>query len=117
MDDFCLENPCYSLIMIHIWSLIRANIGKTRKKEKIPIDIDDHCVSNPREVVNAYANYFLNITKKTLIDKFDDERTTKCSLPKKSNANSFFFRACETDEIVRVINSLKPKGSVGTDSN
>ena len=98
------------------WRELRPIIGKQRDKDPIKCDfeINNHKVSDPSDIANAFSDYFTNVGKqlqssipssKKTFEEYSAERETK----------TIFLNPTTENEIGKIISELKDKTSVGYD--
>ena len=107
------------IILKKTWQTINniLNLNQNNLIENIGLNINDDYITDPKRIVDAFNNYFVNVGQE-LASKIKDANLDFDYYLKKrdSNMNSIYINPCTPDEIVNIIKELKNKTSVGIDN-
>ena len=100
-----------------IWEGVNqlTNLKTKKKSSKIPINIGEKVVSDPKIVANEFNAYFSNIADKVRAKIPETKASYKEYLSKRSR-RSFFFRPTDKEEVINIINNLDQSKSSGPNS-
>lgn len=98
-----------------LWQTIN-NERKSRPNttNQLQLRINNKIISEPTEVSNCFNNFFTSIAEKTLQENRNIPNNLTQVAPQMINQN-FQFRLTTQEEVLKVIDSLKPKLSAGVD--
>lgn len=93
------------------WKVINNQKTAPPKEEIIQIKHNDRLITSPREIAQAFNNYFINDIKPL-------NHTKNCALKKitYNKSNSLFMKPININDLILIINSLKNTHSTGYDS-
>ena len=115
-DYFTNKLELYKHDMKCMWIVLKEAIGKQNDKTSIPLtfNIDNKLVSNKREIVNSFNNYFSEIGLSTS-ENVPRSPNSISDFLKRPCPHSMYLEQIEPDQIIEVVNKLKPKLSSGHD--
>ena len=99
------------------WNMINSILNKRDNSKKCPKSfcINGQDVSNYKEVVNAFNKYYTELGPKLASTiSVPDDKTFRNYMPCNLTC-SFKFKAVSEKDVLKAIDSLKPKTSVGID--
>ena len=98
------------------WDLIREVLKTSKKKEKFPSKFleDGKPVDDDKSIAEGFNHFFANIGPE-LAKKIPTPDTNFKDYLGNRASNLFKFSTVSTDTVARIIRSLKPKSSFGTD--
>jgi len=106
------------------WNIVKTETGKKLRKEEVAsLKINDELMHNQQVIANSFNDYFLNTAEKLMTAKQIDQLSQiKTGAPLRNKLQScrqpytnIKFRYTSTEEIERIIKSLKTKKSQGYD--
>ncbi len=102
--------------MKNTWKTLKEGLGKTNNKSEFPkaFIIDDHHITNKTEIAHSFNNYFANIGKKTSEDVPVSDKHYSEYL-RNPVINSIYIEPINSNDILNIVNKLKPKTSCGHD--
>lgn len=91
------------------WDIINRAKLNIPRDSITRIKVDNHIITNPAEIANAFNNYF--------VDKIEpiSSRGNNVTLNLPCSNSSIFMTACIPNDIQKIINGLKNTNSVGLD--
>ena len=115
-DYFTNKLELYKHDMKRMWTVLKEAIGKQNDKTSIPLTfiIDNKLVSNKHEIVNSFNNYFSKIGLSTS-ENVPRSQNRISDFLKRPCPHSMYLEQIEPDQIIEVVNKLKPKLSSGHD--
>ena len=99
------------------WNSIKDILNKTRNKQNLPSEFwyDGVKYDNEYEISNKFNEFYVNIGP-NLASKLPQFSGNACDLlPSRDLPNSFSFEPTTHNEVINIINTLKPKTSSGYD--
>lgn len=98
-----------------MWSIVNSKLGrKHQTNNNINLKYADKCVSNKREVLDIFAEFFSTNASQMLHEYFGSNLSLPCTISS-YNEQSIFIAPITTDEINKIIINLKNKKSAGFD--
>lgn len=98
-----------------IWQVINNERRQSNNsKDQTTLHINNRTISDPTEVANCFNNFFATIAEKTLQVNHNNTKQSYENKQPLTNHNLQFTPAT-SDEVLKAINSLKPKTSSGID--
>lgn len=97
-----------------VWNLVNKETGRKKIKNNISLNLEGSRCSDPKQLADAFVEYFANITEKKLFDHFGNSRPVSCTVSEIVN-NTFFFYPVGPNEVINIINDLKNKHNGGID--
>lgn len=92
------------------WKIINTQRMVTPKEEIIQIKHNNRLITTPKEIAQAFNNYFINDIKQTIkIPEYSPKTLTY------NKYNSFFMRPTNINDLNLIMNSLKNTYSTGYD--
>ena len=113
--DDCFQK--FKTDMRKTWSTINNLLNRSKKPNDYPkaFKIDETIVSDINSIVNEFNKYFIEIGPKLSQDiEIPVDKSFKDFLKSPVQAN-FFFKPVKEDDVLKAIDSLKPKTSCGQD--
>jgi integrase len=107
-----------------IWNIVKSETGKKiRKEDTSLLHINGKIIQNQQIMANSFNDYFLKIPEKLMgANKYDKINQLKHGAPLHNILQSYGqpypsikFRYTSTEEVERIIKSLKPKNAQGYD--
>lgn len=102
-----------------MWKLIKSEIMVGDHHHNLNIKIKNNNITNPIEVANEFNKFFTTIPHKLINGICVQTNNSTSSQNKKQliskNHKSIFFSPITGDDIVKIVNNLKPKNSSGLD--
>ena len=98
------------------WKTIKEVIGKNNDKSSVPkqMTIDGKIVTHAKEIANGFNTFFSNIGK-TTGENVPHTNTNYLEYLKQSKVNSMFVEPVTQLEILKIVNTMKPKTSYAHD--
>jgi hypothetical protein len=99
-----------------IWNNINTLLNRTKNKVSFPTYFinGNTSVKSPEKIASCFNEYFINVGP-NLANNLPNSNINPLSLPNVDLANSFYFTPTTRQEILSVIDKLKPKTSKGYD--
>lgn len=95
-----------------IWNIVNQEIGrKTKKENKIILQVGEVVYSESTEVANAFSGYFSSVAKLSLELHYGRSSYQSCTTSPISN-NSFYFHPVDKSEVMSAITQLKNKNQL-----
>ncbi len=100
-----------------LWKILNEVIGKSNNKSGISdiFVVNGKHVTNPNEIANHFCSYYTNVGHE-FAAKIPSSKNSAMSYMKGNFVQSLFFEPVDEDEIKKILQSLKPKKSVGYDN-
>ena len=97
----------------NIWKGVNEliKIDKTRKKDTISLNIDGSISTDPEKVSDELNKHFTTIAGKIRNNIRNNHGNNFKRTLKDSSLNSFFFKRIKSSEMIKIINTLKPKAN------
>lgn len=97
----------------NIWKGVNELIdkNKSRNQDKISLNINGVIYTDPLKVADELNKHFTTIADKIRENINNDEKNNFARSLGNSPLNSLFFERIKTDEIAKIVNSLKPKAN------
>lgn len=98
-----------------LWQTInRERKSKINTNNQLHLQINNKTISEPTEVSNYFNNYFATIAERTLQNNINKSNNPMQQAPPIIN-HTFQLRPATQEEVLKAIDSLKPKLSAGYD--
>ena len=100
------------------WKILNKITGKSKDKSTIPNNFINNgkVINDPKIISNDFCDYFSHVGEKFASAIPPSSKSYNFFLGNNSNARSFFFTPTDTEEILNLINNMKPKTSQGIDN-
>lgn len=100
-----------------LWQVInQERERKCEKQNEIVLQVNGNAVTEPKDVANHFNTFFTNIAESTLNENNQQNDTTPSFPSRQTQVNNhLFLRPTTATEILKAIDSLKPKTSAGID--
>ena len=107
-----------------VWNIVKTETGRRIRKEDVSsLTINGELIQSQQVIANSFNDYFLNIAEKLMtanqtdqLSRLNNNIPVRTTLQKgQQSYTNIKFRYTSTDEIERIIKSLKIKNSQGYD--
>jgi hypothetical protein len=104
--------------MRNTWSTIKDVLNKQKETNTPPKEfyLEDTIVSNPKDIANAFNNYFINIGPQLATNIVQPDNIAFSDYLITPTDHTFDFQRVTTTEVMKVIDNLKNKTSSGLDN-
>jgi potassium voltage-gated channel Eag-related subfamily H protein 8 len=104
--------------MRNTWSTIKDVLNKQKETNTPPKEfyLEDTIISNPKDIANAFNNYFINIGPQLATNIVQPDNIAFSDYLITPTDHIFDFQRVTTTEVMKVIDNLKNKTSSGLDN-
>lgn len=96
------------------WDIIKSKTDSTKSWEGITaVESNNKTLFEPSQIAEAFNTFFIDLTSKAHRSDFDTG-TRKSSIP--MHNHSMYLKPCHSEEVVKIIKSLKNTMAVGFDN-